>query len=105
MASTVPAVNCDKRLFFSGHCEPRWIRNPDGVVLRNDTRAKAETLLSVVKLEQFISGAIYELIGPRANMQGNVRFGSLATFLDVRFSLNDVRFTPESGHVRLQHVR
>jgi hypothetical protein len=24
--------------------------------------------------------------------------GHKRTFLDVRFSLNDVRFTPESGH-------
>jgi hypothetical protein len=26
--------------------------------------------------------------------------GQKQTFLDVRFSLNDVRFTPESGHVQ-----
>ena len=44
------------------------------VVLRNDTRAKAETVLSVVAFDEFISAAIYGLIGPRANMQADVRF-------------------------------
>jgi len=35
---------------------------------------------------------------------GHVRFGLLADIPDVRFSLNDVRFTPESRHwaVRLE---
>jgi hypothetical protein len=28
--------------------------------------------------------------------------GHKRTFLDVRFSLNDVRFTPESGRLRLR---
>jgi len=58
----------------------------------NDTRAKAERLLSVVALDKFISTAIFGLIGPRANMQGYVRFGSLA---DICNAKRYVRFTPE----------
>jgi len=45
-----------------------------GFMLRNDTRAKAETLLSVVAFDEFISAAIFGLIGPRANMQDYVRW-------------------------------
>jgi hypothetical protein len=51
-------------------------RKLNGVMLRNDTRAKAETLLSVVAFDEFISAAIFGLIGPRANMQDYVRYGS-----------------------------
>jgi hypothetical protein len=65
-----------------------WIKKLNGVVLRNDTRAKAETLLSVVEFDEFISAAIYGLIGPRANMQGYVRFGSQADMCDAK---DDVR--------------
>ena len=44
-------------------------------MLRNGTRAKAEILLSVVEFDEFTSAVKYGLIGPRANMQGYVRFG------------------------------
>jgi hypothetical protein len=43
-------------------------------MLRNDTRANAETLLSAVAFDEFISAAIFGLIGPRANMQDYVRW-------------------------------
>jgi hypothetical protein len=52
-------------------------------MLRNDTRAKAETLLSVVAFDEFISAAIFGLIGPRANMQVYVRYGSKADVCDA----------------------
>ena len=54
-----------------------------GFMLRNDTRAKAETLLSVVAFDEFISAAIFGLIGPRANMQGYVRFEPIADIVSV----------------------
>jgi hypothetical protein len=51
-------------------------RKLNGVMLRNDTRAKAETLLSVVAFDEFIWAAMLGIIGPRANMQDYVRYGS-----------------------------
>jgi len=74
-----------------------WIRKLNGLVLRNDARANAETLLSVVAFEEFISTAIFGLIGPRANMEVYVRFESKA---DIRTAKCHVRFTPKSRHVR-----
>jgi hypothetical protein len=70
-----------------------WIRKLNGVVLRNETRVNAETLLSVVEFDQFISATIYGLVGPRANMQAYVRFGSEA---DMCAAKGHVRFAPNS---------
>jgi hypothetical protein len=78
----------------------RWI------VLRKDTRAKAEAQLTIVEFDESILAAICGLVGPRANTQAYVRFGSLA---DICNATSDVRFTPnsdrESRHAANGHVR
>jgi hypothetical protein len=70
----------------------RWI------VLRKDTRAKAEVQLTIVEFDESILAAICGLVGPRANTQAYVRFGSQADICSakshVRFATNSDR---ESG--------